>query len=252
MLAFHRLDGFGCDQRQRDARRRVPLEEVAVALEPSARQHVTSNREVYAAVPPALEQPLGLLRIDRADRVGDQEEIRLRPMAQQSLHRVLVAEVRGDAVDHDGLRLERPEQGRRVGVGEDVERALGQEKVAAVRQDAVGPRAGILHHAKLPHDAVAAAMRPRAAGAETEPVALDVQRILQLERLDRRGERVRHRDVHAARPVGIGTGPLPAADRLVVREALVPERDVVHRSLPLRGNVDRAAKCAHHDVDDSR
>ena len=95
-------------------------------------------------------------------------------------------------------------------------------------------------------------MRSGTARSEPQAVALDAQRVLELEGLHRGRQGVRHRHVHAARAVGVGARALSAADRLVVREALVPERDVVHRSLPLRGNVDRAAERAHHDVDDSR
>ena len=92
---------------------------------------------------------------------------------------------------------------------------------------------------------------PRAAGAEPQPVALDAQRVLQLERLDRRGERVRHRDVDARWPVRVGARALAAADRLVVREALVAERDVVHRPLPLgRARRPPAPKRGEDDVDD--
>src|SRR5262249_49307444 len=48
----------------------------------------------------------------------------------------------------------------------------------------------VLEHAELPDDTVAAATLALAAGAEPEAVALDAQRVLQLERLDRRRERV--------------------------------------------------------------
>src|SRR5436190_14448822 len=103
----------------------------------------------------------------------------------------------------------------------------------------------VLEHAELPHDAVAAAVLAIATRAEAERVALDPERVLQLERLDRRRERVRHRHVHPARPICARTGALPAADRLVVRKALVPERDVVHRPLPLRRAVYRLPERAH-------
>jgi hypothetical protein len=92
---------------------------------------------------------------------------------------------------------------------------------------------------------------PGSARSEPQSVALDAQRILELERLDRCGQRVRHGDVHTARPIRIRTGALTPADRLVVREALVAEGDVVHRALPLRGNVDRLPEGAHDDVDDA-
>ncbi len=72
---------------------------------------------------------------------------------------------------------------------------------------------------ELAHDAVAAAMAPGAARSATQRVLEDAQRELALERLDRRVERVAHRDVHAAGAVGIGARALSAAERLVVGEA---------------------------------
>src|SRR4051794_16920977 len=97
----------------------------------------------------------------------------------------------------------------------------------------------VLQHAYLTHDSVAAAVLPGSAGSEAQSVALHAERILKLERLDWRRQGVRHGDVHPARPVRIRTRALPPADRLVIREALVAEGDIVHRALPLRGNVDR-------------
>src|SRR4249919_3100647 len=57
---------------------------------------------------------------------------------------------------------------------------------------APAPHAFRLAHAPLADDAVASAPFAGAAGPEPEPVALHAQRVLQLERLDRGGERVRH------------------------------------------------------------
>src|SRR5215217_8505591 len=74
-----------------------------------------------------------------------------------------------------------------------------------------------------------------AAGSEVEGVAANPERIGELERLGRGRERVRHGHVYARGPVGLGTGALPATDRLVIGEAVVPERDVVHRALALSG-----------------
>src|SRR2546426_485587 len=90
------------------------------------------------------------------------------------------------------------------------------------------------------------------AGSASQRVAPYSQRILELERLDGGRERVRHRHVHAARPVRRRARPLAATDRLVVGEAVVAERHVVHRPLALRRNVDRFAEGAHDDVDDAR
>src|SRR6266511_3662293 len=110
----------------------------------------------------------------------------------------------------------------------------------------------ILEHAQLADDAVAAPMSSSPARAEPEAVTLDSERVLQLERLHRRREGVRHRHMHAAGAVRTRTGALPAADRLVVREAVVAEREVVHRPLALCGDVDCLTEGAHHDVYDPR
>ena len=58
-----------------------------------------------------------------------------------------------------------------------------------------------LEDAQLAHDAVAAAVTPCATRAGAQLVALDAQRVRELERLRRGVERVRHRDVDAGRPV---------------------------------------------------
>ena len=114
--------------------------------------------------------------------------------------------------------------------------ALGDQREGHVRQ-----------RFELAHDAVAAAMAPGAPGAAAQRVLEDAQRKLPLERLDRRVERVAHRDVHAARSVGVRAGALAAAERLVVGEARVAEREVVHRALALR-----APERAEHEVGDAR
>ena len=110
--------------------------------------------------------------------------------------------------------------------------------------------AAVLEHAQLAHHAVAAVVAARAAGAEPQRPALDAQRVAELERLDRRGERVGHRHVDGARAVRVRARALPAADRLVVGEPRVAERDVVHRPLPLRRHGHGLAERAHDDVDD--
>jgi hypothetical protein len=86
---------------------------------------------------------------------------------------------------------------------------------------------------QLADDAVAAAVTSGASRSRTELVALDAERIRELERLGGRVERVRHRHVHARGPVALRTRTLAAADRLVVREPVVSEDDVVHRPLAL-------------------
>ena len=95
-----------------------------------------------------------------------------------------------------------------AGARRGVAAALGDQRVGHRRE-----------RLELAHDAVAAAMRARAARAAADRVARDAQRELELERLDGRVERVRHRDVDAARAVGVRAGALAAAERLVVREA---------------------------------
>src|SRR5829696_8550985 len=97
---------------------------------------------------------------------------------------------------------------------------------------------------ELADDAVAAAAPARTARAVAYLVAADAQRVRELERLDRRVERVRHGDVDGRRPVSLGARALPAGDRLVVRKPVVSEDDVVHRALALGGNRHGAAEGA--------
>ena len=99
---------------------------------------------------------------------------------------------------------------------------------------------------ELAHDPVAAAVRARAARAAPDRVLDDPQRELELQRLDRRVQRVRHRDVHAGRAVGVRARALAAAERLVVREGVGAEREVVHRAL-----AERAAERAEDEVGDA-
>ncbi len=101
----------------------------------------------------------------------------------------------------------------------------------------------LLERFDLAHDAVAAAVEPRAARAAAQGIGADAQREFALERLDGRVERVAHRDVNAAGPIGVGAGALAAAERLVVGEARVAEREVVHRAL-----AEGAAERAEHQV----
>ena len=95
-----------------------------------------------------------------------------------------------------------------VGARRRVAAALGDQRVAS------SPRA--------PRSR--ARRRRRRGGARRRPSrgaprsSDDAQRELELERLDRRVERVAHRDVDAARAVGVGARALAAAERLVVGE----------------------------------
>src|SRR4051812_47485222 len=86
-----------------------------------------------------------------------------------------------------------------------------------------------LEHPQLANDAVAAPMPAAASRAEPQRMPLDADRIRELQRLRRSREGVRHRHVHTGGTVRIRARPLAAPDRLVVGEAIVPEREVVHR-----------------------
>src|SRR5262249_50486257 len=86
-----------------------------------------------------------------------------------------------------------------------------------------------LEHPELADDTVSAAKAAGTPGAKTQEVPLDTHRISELQRLDRRVEGIRHRHVDSRRAYSVSTGALAAADRLVVGEASVAERDVVHR-----------------------
>ena len=123
-----------------------------------------------------------------------------------------------------------------IGARRRMAAALGDQRVAHL-----GERLELAHHA------VAAARAPRAARAAAQRVLDRAQRELQLERLDRRVERVRHRHVHGARAVRVGARALAAAERLVVGEVVVAEREVVHRAL-----AERAAERGQHEVGHAR
>src|SRR5207302_9607762 len=95
-------------------------------------------------------------------------------------------------------------------------------------------------------------MRSFAARAEAQLPALNPERILELDRLGRRGERVRHRDVDAARAVRMRAGALAAPDGLVVREVLVSESEVVLRPLPCGRYRNELDERREDHVDDAR
>jgi hypothetical protein len=105
-----------------------------------------------------------------------------------------------------------------------------------------------LEHPDRADEAVAAAVAALAAGAVEQLVALDPQRRVELERLDRRVQRVRHSDVDTRRPVAAAGGALAAAERLVVRPARRPDHEVVHRPLSLRGDIGRLREREQHGV----
>src|SRR3954452_19679617 len=113
--------------------------------------------------------------------------------------------------------------------------ALRDQRVAHVRE-----------RLDLADDAVTAAMRPVAAGAAADRVLDRADRELALERLDGCVERVAHGYVDAARSVSVLTGALAAAERLVVGELVVAEREVVHRSL-----AERTSERSKYEVGDA-
>src|SRR6266540_5550425 len=108
--------------------------------------------------------------------------------------------------------------------------------------------AAVLEHAQLADDAVSATVRAAAAGAGPQLVALDADGIGELQGLDRRVERVRHRYMDRRGCVAVRAGTLAAGDRLVVGEARVSERKVVHRPLPLGRNRYRLSEGGEDDV----
>src|SRR3954454_12245381 len=104
-----------------------------------------------------------------------------------------------------------------------------------------------LERLELADDTVASAVRSGTAAVAPDRVLHDAHGELELERLHRRVERVRHRHVHRAGTVGVLACPLPAPECLVVREAIVAEREVVHRPL-----AERVPEGAQHEVGDAR
>src|SRR4051812_815453 len=98
--------------------------------------------------------------------------------------------------------------GARLATGGTLRRvaaALGDQRVRHVRQ-------GL----DLAYHAVAAAVYARPARVAAHGVLDSAEGELELERLDRRVERVAHGDVHGARPVRVLARALAAAEGLVV------------------------------------
>src|SRR5262249_53772635 len=121
--------------------------------------------------------------------------------------------------------------------------AWGQRTALCEQREAAG-----LEDAQLAYDPVPTPVRAGSAGADPPRVALDAPRVGELERLRRRVERVRHGNVDARGAVGFRARTLAAADRLVVREAVRAEHDVVHRALALREHRQRLSEGGEHDV----
>src|SRR4051812_978151 len=80
-----------------------------------------------------------------------------------------------------------------------------------------------LQRLQFAHHAVAASIPSGPARAAAQRVLDRPQRKLELQRLHRRVQGVRHRHVHGARAVGVGARALAAAECLVVGELLVAE-----------------------------
>src|SRR5207247_1318541 len=109
----------------------------------------------------------------------------------------------GDDVAAPQLSRHLPGQGLAV---QEVSPGRTARSAALARRPVPSPLADdrdatVFEDPELADDAVAAAVPPCTARAESQPVALDAKRVLELERLHRRRQRVRHRDVHAARTV---------------------------------------------------
>src|SRR6267378_5680030 len=111
--------------------------------EPSHR-HFARLHEPYAFLTPFLEQVLGDIPIDRLHRIHDREEAYLRPMLEQTLDRVLVADVERHAVQHDVVGPKGIEDGQNIGIGENVETMLMEENVATMIADLGRERRWIL------------------------------------------------------------------------------------------------------------
>ena len=79
--------------------------------------------------------------------------------------------------------------------------------------------AHLVERLELAGHAVAAARRPAPPESRRSAYLDGAQRELELERLDRRVQRVRHGHVDGARTVGVRARALAAAERLVVGEA---------------------------------
>jgi hypothetical protein len=108
-----------------------------------------------------------------------------------------------------------------------------------------------LEHSNGPHEPVSAVVPPLAARSVEQLVALDPERGVELERLDRRVQRVRHPDVDAGRPVAAAGRALAAPEGLVVRPSRRPDHEVVHRPLALRRHVRGLCEREQHGVGDA-
>ena len=167
---------------------------------------------------------------------------------------VAAAAGRLDPQEVAGVDVDRRERGQLLAVQEVAARETVASAGRAPRREAPAlgqeGEAAALEDAELADDSFPSGVAPGAARAAAQLVALHAERVRELERLDRRVEGVRHRNVHRGRAGTVGAGALSAGDRLVVGEALVAEDDVVHRPLTLRRDLDRLRERREHDVDD--
>src|SRR5918999_2694656 len=208
----------------------------------SGRAMVTTDESARTMATP---RPNSAMRI-RGDSLTEREGLRRAvPAATRSLDRDDVARL--ERPGRLGWNLLAVQQVAPWYPGESASDSLRREPAPLTHHG----EAARLEHPHLAHHAVPAAQLPTAARAAPEPLALDPQRVRELERLDRGREGVRHRHVHGVLAVGAPARALPAADRLVVREPVVSERDVVHRALALSGHVDCLAESGEDGVDDS-
>src|SRR2546423_7098606 len=164
-------------------------------------QTVTSNpaRTRFAAIgPPMIPRPRNATRSGfamSATSGGLDSQPVAAPQRTGGLRRHLVA-VHEVAARGTGLAA--------MGALRAVAAALGYQRVGH-----------LLERLDLADHAVAAVVPARTARVAPHRVFDRAQRELELERLDRRGQRVAHRDAHCARAVGVLARALAAAERLV-------------------------------------
>ena len=203
------------------------------------------DRARYGRFRPRLAsaRPLAAGRGGVPRRRGRRAAARAKAAARASAHALLAEPPAAGSLDPDdvaGGQVTCHLGGQLLAVQEIAPGSARQAALGSLR--AMGPplrdhrEAAGLEDAELPDDPVAAAVSPRSAGLHAKLVALHAQWVGELQRLGRRRQRVRHGHVHARGAIRLCAGALAAADRLVVRKAIVPEGDVVHRALTLRGN----------------
>ena len=81
-----------------------------IAVEETVVENCGGLHHAHAAVRPVGDEPLAFFGTNRTHRIGDEVDLRLRPLLEQSLDCEPVADVERDAVQHDRFRIERAEQ----------------------------------------------------------------------------------------------------------------------------------------------